>query len=199
MFPYFTGNIKFAIKTQVMTEKKLPKADQAILNKLESQDRAIVLAAIRKLHESGNSAYLPKLIEILSQTDDEEIGKGIRKILSEIKHRDAVPILIEAIQNKDYSGVLQPLISACWENGLDYSNHLSLFIDLVIEGDFMVAFEAHTVIMNMSGKISQDIVDKESNKIKRSLLDADESKKQLLHDILDFLPVFEQGIEPQQF
>ncbi len=182
-----------------MTEKKLPKADQAILNKLESQDRAIVLAAIRKLHESGNSAYLPKLIEILSQTDDEEIGKGIRKILSEIKHRDTIPILIEAIQNKDYSGVLQPLISACWENGLDYSNHLSLFIDLVIEGDFMVAFEAHTVIMNMSGKISQDIVDKESNKIKRSLLDADESKKQLLHDILDFLPVFEQGIEPQQF
>ena len=63
----------------------------------------------------------------------------------------------------------------------------------------MVAFEAHTVIMNMSGKISQDIVDKESNKIKRNLLDADESKKQLLHDILDFLPVFEQGIEPQQF
>ena len=199
MFSYFAGNINFAFKIKIMTEKKLPKADQAIINKLESSDDVIVLATIKKLHESGNSAYLPKLIEILNKTEDEEISKEIRKILSEIKHRDAAPILIESIQNKEYSAIRQTLISACWENGLDYSNHLSLFIDLVIEGDFMESFEAHTVIMNMSGKISQDIVDKESTKIKRAMLEANESKKQLLQDLLEFLPVFEQGIEPQQF
>lgn len=182
-----------------MTEKKLTKANQTIISNLESSDESIVLKTIKKIHESGNSAYLPKLIEILSQSQNDEIKKEIVKLLSEIKHRDAVPVLIEAIQDKNNTENLQLLVSACWENGLDYSNYLSLFIDLVIERDFMVSFEAHTVIMNMSGKISQEIVDKESHKIKRAILEIDESKKQLLHDLLDFLPVFEQGIEPQQF
>ena len=82
---------------------------------------------------------------------------------------------------------------------MDYSNYLSLFTDLVIEQDFMVAFEAHTVITNMSGKISNEICEKESRKIKEAIAGAGEQKKQLLLDLLDFLPALEAGIEPQQF
>ena len=182
-----------------MTEKKLPKLDQNILSNLQSSDQKTVSKTIKQLGESGNSAYLPALIELFCQTENPEIKREIQKLLSEIKHRDAVPALVEAIENPNYARELQALVSVCWENGLDFSMHLSLFIDLVIAGDFMVAFEAHTVIMNMSGKISREIEDKETTKIKRALLEADESKKELLHDLLDFLPVFVQGIEPQQF
>ena len=107
--------------------------------------------------------------------------------------------MVEAIQNKEYKHDLQDLVSVCWENGLDFSEHLALFIDLVIEQNFMTSFEAHTVIMNMTGRISQAIADKETTKIKYALLESDESKKQLLHDLLDFIPVFVQGIEPQQY
>ncbi len=182
-----------------MTEKKLLKTDPSILNDLQSGNSQTALKAIKKISESGNSAYLPKMIELFCQTDDSEIKKQISKLLSELKHRDAVPFLIEAIENHRKDPELQPIVSACWENGLDYSNHLSLFVDLIIEGDFMLAFEAHTVITNMYGRISQEIVEKESNKIKRAILECGEEKKQLLHDILEFLPVFAQGIDPQQF
>lgn len=199
MLCYFSRNINFACKTFAMTEKRLYKTDQTTISNLESADHELVLNTIKKLRESGNSAYLPKLIGLLHESGNNEIKKEIGKLLAELKHRDAIPVLIEAIQNKNYSKNRQLLVSACWENGLDYSNHLSLFVDLVIEGNFMVAFEAYTVIINMSGKIPSDIADKESHKIKRAFPEADENKKQLLHDLLHFLPVFEQGIDPFQF
>ncbi|MGQ8338887.1 HEAT repeat domain-containing protein [Sunxiuqinia sp. A32] len=179
-----------------MTEKKQKKTDATILSNLKSSNPQLVLNTISKLKESGNSAYLPLLFDTLHLSKDEEVKKAISSLLAEIKQRDAIPMLIEAIQNDKYKNEQNLLVAACWENGMDYSNYLPLFIDLLIEKDFMTAFEAYTVIMNMSGKISQAIADKETKKINVALADAGE-KEQLLTDILDFIPVFVQGIEPQ--
>ncbi len=182
-----------------MTTEKSKKLNSETLSNLQSNNSELVTETINELSESGNSAYIPILIELLHSTDNQEIKKRITRLLSELKHSDAIPLIIEAIQNKQYANELQYLVSACWENGMDYSSHLSLFIDLVIENDFMVAFEAHTVITNMTGKISKAICDTETRKIKEAILVAPEDKKQLLMDLLDFLPVLEQGIEPQEY
>lgn len=190
-------NLQFKLDT--MTSDKTKKIDPNKVNRLNSTDPNVALHAITELREEGNASYIPVLIELLHSTDHAAIKSEIAGLLSELKHRDAVPLMIEAIENKKYTNELNYLVSACWGNGLDYSDHLSLFIDLMIDYDFLVAFEAHTVITNMSGKISNEIVEKESRKIKEAMLHSDDQKKELLHDLLDFLPVFEQGIDPQSF
>ena len=182
-----------------MTTEKTPKVKASTVNRLNSDDLKVAINAINELGETGNAAYIPVLVELLHSTENADIKKRIAKLLSTLKHSDAIPLIIEAIENKKYAGELRYLVSACWENGMDYSEHLPLFIDLVIEQEFMVAFEAYTVITNMSGKISQQIADRESHKIKEAILEADTQKKKLLHDLLDFLPHFEQGIESQSF
>lgn len=182
-----------------MTTESSKKLNKEIISKLQSNDSELVSETINQLSETGNSAYLPFLIELLHSTGNQEIKKQITRLLAELKHSDAVPLIIDAIQNKHYANELQYLVSACWENGMDYSAHLPLFIDLVIENDFMVAFEAHTVITNMTGKISKATCEQESRKIKEAILTAGEEKKNLLLDLLDFLPVLEEGIAPQQF
>lgn len=163
---------------------------------LHSENPAMIVSAVEELREDGNPAYLPALFELLHSTRDEDVKKSITGLLAELKHREVIPLLVEAIQNKQYAGELQSIVSACWENGLDYTEYLSVFVDLVIEKEFLVAFEAYTVIANMTGKISNAIQEAQSRKIKEALRNTDSNKNDLLQDLLDFLPELEEGIEP---
>ena len=79
-------------------------------------------------------------------------------------------------------------MACCWENGLDYSNYLSLFVGLLIDNEFAIAFEAYTVIMNLETRIDQKIIDQEIDLLERALSSAPEQKRQLMLDVIDFLP-----------
>jgi len=182
-----------------MTTEDSKKLDSNTLRNLNSPDSELVSETLNQLSESGNSAYVPFLVELLQATSNPEIKKRVTQLLAELKHSDAIPLIIEAIKNQKYNKELQYLVSACWENGMDYSEHLSLFVDLMIEHDFMVAFEAHTVITNMTGKISPEISRHESLKVESALQKIGEDKRHLLTEVLDFLPILEAGIEPLSF
>lgn len=172
------------------------KLNQHIIQILHSGNAEMITEAIRELRESGHAAYLPALFELLHATTDERVRKSIIALLSELKHREAVPFMIDAIQNKQYSNELLSIVSACWENGLDYSEYLPVFVDLVIEKEFLTAFEAYTVITNMTGKISNTVHESECRKIKEALRNTSNNKHELFQDLLDFLPELEEGIEP---
>jgi len=182
-----------------MTKEDSAKISQDTITNLQSSNAELVNETINQLSESGNSAYLPFLFELLHSTSNDEIKRRIARLLAELKHSDAIPLIIEAIKNKAYTKELQYLVSACWENGMDYSEHLSLFIDLMIQHEFMIAFEAHTVITNMTGKISAATCEQESTKIKNALAQVSEENRQMLEEVLEFLPLLEAGIEPQSF
>lgn len=182
-----------------MTKEDSAKINQDTITNLQSSNAELVNETINQLSESGNSAYLPFLFELLHSTSNDEIKRRIARLLAELKHSDAIPLIIEAIKNKAYTKELQYLVSACWENGMDYSEHLSLFIDLMIQHEFMIAFEAHTVITNMTGKISAATCEQESTKIKNVLPQVSEENRQMLEEVLEFLPLLEAGIEPQSF
>jgi hypothetical protein len=182
-----------------MTTVQTKKVNINTVNRLNSTNAAMVLKTIEELREAGNAAYVPFLVEVLHATENQDIKSNIHRLLAELKHRDAVPLLIEAVKNEKYASERAKLVSACWENGLDYSSDLPLFVDLVIANDLVVAFEAYTVITNMSGKISEEIIDIETEKIRKAMLRSDAQKKELLHDLVHFLPAFKEGIEPQSF
>ncbi len=182
-----------------MTIEKTKKISTHTVERLNSTDVDTAVQAIVELKEKGNVHYIPVLVELLYTSGSSEVKSQVRMLLAEIKQSDAIPLFIQAIENKKYANELQTLVSACWENGLDYSTHLSLFIDLVIEQELLVAFEAYTVITNMSGRISKEIVEKESRKLKDAMLQSNDQKKELMHDLLHFLPAFERGIEPQAY
>ena len=182
-----------------MNPEHSKKINSNTVSNLQSHNTALIRKTLDELSEKGNSSYIPLLIELLHSTENLEIKKRIARLLSELKHSDAIPLIVDAIQNKQYVNELQYLVSACWENGMDYSNHLSTFVDLVVDSDFMLAFEAQTVIINMTGKISEAIYEREIKKIKGAMPAAEENKKQILQDLLNFLPELKEGISPETF
>jgi len=171
-----------------MTNENPKIIQEIILNRLKSNDIETVAETIAELSESGNISYLPGLFDLLSTSKSEEIKKSISQLLSNLKDKDSVPLLVAAIQNPGYQSELKQLVSSCWENGLDYSYYLTVFVDLMIQKDFIIAFEAYTVIVNTETKIDQNLLDIEIDKLEKALHFCSEDIRPLLLDVIDFLP-----------
>ncbi|OFX51740.1 MAG: hypothetical protein A2066_10985 [Bacteroidetes bacterium GWB2_41_8] len=161
---------------------------KSILKGLQSADSIKVIETIEELRVAGKASDIPILLEMLHLSQNAEIKSRIIALFSNLKESDAIPLIIEAIQNQKYAPEMKELVSCCWENGLDYSKYLSLFVDLLIESDFLVAFEAYTVITNMTTTIDQATIDAEIEKIDQAMHTTSAEKKALMLDVVDFLP-----------
>jgi len=169
-----------------------------IISGLKSTDPEIVLETIGRFRESGNSLILEEFIELLHQTEVPEIKKSLLNLLSELKDKASVKILIAAIKNEKYVSERAELVACCWQNGLNYNEYLPFFIDLVINEEFLVAFEAFTVIENMYGSIDDQIIEVETTKLNNALKIANEQKAYLLNALLSIIADIPEEQEYQE-
>lgn len=151
-----------------------------IFANLRSDNPEVVMQNIEEIKEKGNNTHFSVLLDLLHETSNKQIKKKILSLFGELKSVDSVPLLMEAIQDRQYQAELKDLVACCWQNGLNYSSYLPVFVDLVIEEDFPVAFEAITVIENMYGKIDQSIIEQQLVRIKEVPLTFNEQKNFLL-------------------
>ena len=82
---------------------------------------------------------------------------------------------------------------------MNYSKHLPYFVQLIIDQEFQIAFEAFTVIENMYGKIDGDIESMLLGKIEKSIPSADEKKQYLLKGLLEIIPHIPIDQDPVDF
>ena len=75
------------------------------------------------------------------------------KIAFLMDHPEAVPALVEAIENSKYSSLRPLLVSACWQNGLDYSAHIPVFVKIALEDNLECAIEAVSVMEEALGDL----------------------------------------------
>ncbi len=169
-----------------------------IIAGLKSTDPEIVLETIGRFRESGNSLILEEFIELLHQSEDREIKKSLLNLLSELKDKASVTILIDAIKSKKYASERAELVACCWQNGLGYNEYLPFFIDLVINEEFRIAFEAFTVIENMYGRIDDQIIDIETTKLNNALKIANDQKAYLLNALLAIIADIPEKQEYQE-
>ncbi len=153
------------------------------VSNLNSNNPEIVLQAIEGIRATGTCAQFGELLELLHETKNKEIKKGILRLFSELKSTDTIPLMIDALQKKRYADELKDLLTCCWQNGLNYSPWLPFFVDLVINKEFFVSFEAFTILENLYGKIDEDIISRQLVKIDNSLKDADEQKRYMLNEL----------------
>ena len=140
------------------------KLDLQVQKDLFSTNLETTFSALKIIKERGNKLYLPILFDLLATNPEYEIKKEIGNILGTIKKADTIPVFIEALQTKRYKSIRKTLLTACWQNGLDYRPFLPLFVELVIDEDWETGFEAFTVIENMEN-FEKEIADEAAFKI----------------------------------
>lgn len=160
------------------------KINQAITKQLFSENIEEVLSAIKRLNKDGNKDYLPALFEVLNSTPEESITNSIGKLLCTIKDSQTIPVFISALKEEKYKNIRKNIVSACWQNGLDFSDYINDFVDLVISENWETAFEAFTVIDNFTNLPPEKKLAKTREKVESAIKDNDGQKKYLLEEIL---------------
>jgi hypothetical protein len=160
------------------------KTDMNLEARLLSGRSVTVVSALDEIKAKGNVAYLPLLFGLLNSDPDEQVEKEILNILGTLKIQEAVPVMAEALQSKEYKSIRKKLTSACWQNGLDFKNHLPVFVDLIINEDWETGFEAFTVIENLENFPDQEIIELSVSKIEDALPEATDKKRYFLQELL---------------
>lgn len=116
--------------------------------------------------ENFSSAYFGKLPDDVSgaqdpATDHKLINNFISLLtnpaqrehkaeaLAVIRNAGGQQFLVDLLRLKEYEKYQKELVMACWESGLDFSQHLIFFAELAANCGYPVALEAITVIDEM--------------------------------------------------
>jgi hypothetical protein len=164
--------------------------DESIIGRLFSDNDSVALETLNEISHSGRTHFIPILTELLHSSSNREIRDSIIRIFSELKQTSAAPVLVEMIKNPKFINERELLVRTCWENGLDYSPYISDFVEILINGDYMTAFESYTVLINTEGKISSENAVSSIRILKESLPALEDERKTLVEDVISFLNDF---------
>jgi len=161
--------------------------NKEIVKIIKSNNNSLIIDTLKKIKEKGNKDLIPEIYNLLIMSNDKKIQAIITDIFNNLKDQKSVPYLINAINNCSDSIVKNILVSACWKNGLNYSEHYDIFIDLIINSDFELAFEAHTVIDNqsISIKLNSEIADKYIAQLKSGIKETDTHKAAIINETIN--------------
>ena len=155
-----------------MTDKKSKPSNLEWIKKLNSGNEKLIKESLETLRGKGNKDLIPEIGSLLLSKHSEEINKSVFSFFTDLKEQSSVIKYVQFLSDnmniKDY----HLLISACWENGLDYSEHIHFFADLILKEEYFTAIEAFTVIVENIDKLNlqkrnelSEYINKQSKKI----------------------------------
>lgn len=160
------------------------KIDEQIKNKLFSAKTEVVISALEAIKAKGNKLYIPVMFDLLNSSPEHEIEIEIKNLLGTVKDKTTVNSFMRALEDDKYKKIRKTILTACWQNGLDFSTFLPVFIDLIIHEDWETAFEAFTVIDNLEFLPGAEIINLSVLKINEALNHVPEQHKYFLKEIL---------------
>ncbi|RUT80071.1 hypothetical protein [Ancylomarina longa] len=170
-----------------MSDNKKKEIKSGVITGLQSTDINVFSGCISQLKKGGKTEDIQVLLDLLLDQKNKEINNLILKFLADVKDKSAVEIITAAISNAKYAAIKKNLLITCWESSLDFGEYLSIFVDCLIHSDFETAFEAFTVIENLTESISDKVKQKQQEKLKNAIAESNEDKKGILHEAIHIL------------
>jgi hypothetical protein len=126
---------------------------------------------------------ISNLVQLLTAPANKDIRHDVLNMLRS-NSATAIPMVVEAIKSRKGEENKASLVAACWESGLNFSNHLLFFTELAVNEDFLVAIEAVTVIGEMQGPFDAAQAEQSVALVKSFLTKGSSDKTGLLSDLL---------------
>lgn len=140
-----------------MSEKSVTKnkAEQKLIEDLESSMDNIVLKALDKVKDKGTVNVIEPLIDAYFSTENTKIKNEVKEILNSLKISAAAEALVNALDENAHDRN-QLILNALWNSNLDSSKHMNKIIEIAVTGDFLTAFEVLTVLDNLDEVIEEE-------------------------------------------
>lgn len=169
-------------------EKILKEKDQ--VSRLKSGNVSAIVSTIKEIRRTGKVGILPVIFDLLADEPEESVYNEVLRFLNDLKEKEAVPFLVDAINNPEYKEIRKELVAACWQNNLDYHEHISTFVKVFLEDEYVVSIEAFTVIENSIGLLGENEQKAISARAKKSIPSADAGKVPLIEELIRMISTF---------
>lgn len=81
-------------------------------------------------------------------------------IFSKLKENNSVELLVDSIKKAQRVEEKTALTAACWETGLDFTNHFLFFVEIACNDNFLLAMEGLTVVENIESTLDETTLTK---------------------------------------
>ena len=79
------------------------------------------------------------------------------------------------------------IVSSCWQSGLDYSEHATVFASLFAKGSYQLALECFTVLEESMNNLDRDVRDEIIKILRKGKESYSYEKISLMHDLTSML------------
>jgi hypothetical protein len=125
------------------------KEIQALLEKLFDEDEDVVIDAIGKLKDKGDSLSVVPLLELLLSRPSYDIERELLSLFYGLKDKKAIVVFFENLGQSRFRPISAAMLSIVWNGNYDAGNHIAAITGLGLEEDFGTLFEALTVVENL--------------------------------------------------
>lgn len=140
------------------TNKQQKLKISQLLADLTSQDELKVGAALKSFHAHGDASVILPIIEVWRQGLSTENEAIMMELFEGLKDTSTIEPLMQAFRSVDNRLIKRKLVSAFWNSKLDFSPFLADFVLFAIEGDFLDAFEAITLVEQFEEAIPESAI-----------------------------------------
>lgn len=156
-------------------------------NDLFSGKPEIVINTITILKQTPHYEIVDSLFDLYLTTQRAEIKTQIFNFFIDIKDERFVEKLIFSLDKPKFSAVINDIISICWQTGLDFSNHIDVFISKMLNGTDETAIECLSVIESSLNQLNDDKKKELILFLNKRKNDFDGLKKSLIEDAIYML------------
>ncbi len=165
-----------------ITEKN--KVVKQIIEDLKNNDEKVVLKALEKIKDKGKTSVIVPMFDLFESTSNEKYRVEIKKIFSSIKDSYALDLFVERLSSGSYE-LNEVLLYSLWNSNLNAVDFIPEIVETAINGNYMVALEALTVIENLEGPFSNEKLEESRYLINEYFAEGVDEKADLIKSILD--------------
>ena len=162
------------------------KFKEAVKN-IESKNDIKIVEGIKLLRESGKPEAVELITNLLRNEISEEVKKECTKFLNDIKDQFASKYIVEEINKNTDKELLGILVSCAWQNNLDFSEYMETFARIVLQEEYLIAFEAFTVIENNIDRLPADKANHIEDIISKGLKSVNKEKQLMIKELIEVI------------
>jgi len=174
--------------------EKESKIIQQLITELSSIDETKLLKTLEKVKSKGNDQLIEPILNLYSSTTHKKVKDAVKGLLNELKTIKGTIFLTDRIKNSN-NELKEVILGALWSAGLNPIEFLPEIVEAACVGNYMVAFEAVTVLENLEGPFDEEKISEAKLIVNDYFGEPKEETKQLISVILGLLNEMDNSLD----
>lgn len=170
------------------------KIIQQLKSELTATDETKLLKTLEKVKSKGNDQMIEPILNLFSSTTHNSVKGAVKGLLNELKTIDGTIFLIERLKSSN-NELKEVILGALWSAGLNPIEYLPEIVEVACNGNYMVAFEAVTVLENLEGPFDEEKISESKLIINDYFAEPKEETKQLVSVILGLINEMDNSLD----